>query len=159
MEEKLTEKDRIDFLTQLHIAEYQALTTRASYWIVLQFSLLPVVPIYLALAAQVWESHAIVKEVVIWGTVAGVQLVAIVWVHTLLDMFAIVKYLELYLRPLVKNVVDTNKLFWGYELYLIGKRPTPAVWGEIGIPFLTFIVLVATFVIRFREIGGSLDSV
>jgi hypothetical protein len=29
-------------LLQLHIAEYQALTTRASYWIVLQVGLLPI---------------------------------------------------------------------------------------------------------------------
>jgi hypothetical protein len=107
----------------------------------------------LALAAQVWQSGAIVKEVVIWSTVAGLQLVALVWAHTLLEMFAVVRYIELYLRPLVKRVVDTDRMFWGYELYLINNRSAPALWGEFGIPSLTFIILVITFLIRFREIS------
>ena len=140
-------------LLQLHIAEYQALTTRASYWIVLQFGLLPVIPIYLALAAQVSESGVILKEVVIWGTVAGLQLVALVWAQTALEMFAVVRYIELYLRPLVKSVINTDSVFWGYELYLIKNRPTPALWGEFGVPFLNLIVLVVTFLFRFREIS------
>ncbi|MGA9997667.1 MAG: hypothetical protein WBP93_19790 [Pyrinomonadaceae bacterium] len=140
-------------LVQLHIAEYQALTTRASYWIVLQFGLLPVVPIYLTLAAQVWESGAIVKEAVIWGTVAGLQLLGLVWTQTLIEMYAAVSYIELYLRPLVKSIVDTDRVFWGYELYLIKNRPAPALWGDLGIPSLILIVLVTTFLIRLRVIS------
>lgn len=135
-------------LIQLHIAEYQALTTRASYWIVLQVSLLPIIPVYLALAAQVWQSGVIVKEVVIWATLAGLQTVGIVWTHTVLEQYALVRYIECYLRPLTKKVVHTDT-FWGYEPYMIRSRPIPETFAEPAIAALSSVLLIITCISRY----------
>src|SRR5437868_4189465 len=103
----LTGKESSNALIQLHIAEYQALTTRGSYWIILQASLIPIVPIYLALAVEVWKSGTIVREVVIWIAVAGLQLIGIVWGQTLVEGYNVVRYIECYLRPLIDKEVGT----------------------------------------------------
>jgi hypothetical protein len=134
-------------LIQLHLAEYQALTTRASYWIVLQFSLLPAVPVYIVLAYQAWQSGSIkIKEIVVWSTLAVLQLVAMLWSNTMLEQFAIVKYIECYLRPQIGK-----ELFWGYEPYLVKHRAIKSTWGNYSIPSLGLIVLVIILIPRFHE--------
>ena len=137
-------------LLQLHLAEYQALTTRASYWIVLQVSLVPAVPVYLALAAQVWQAGVIVKGVVVWATLAGLQLIGIVWSQLMLEEYAAVRYIEFYLRPLIKNVVGSD-LFWGYEPYLVKHRLIRQGWGEASISVLGLIVFLITLAARIPE--------
>lgn len=137
-------------IVQLCIAEYQALTTRGSYWIVLQIGLLPVVPVYLVLAVTVWQSGVIIKEVVVWATLLGLQLIALLWAQTMLEQFAIVKYIECYLRMLVETVVPSAH-FWGYEPFLVSHRPMPPLIGFLSIPFLIGVVLIVTVACR---IGG-----
>src|SRR5258708_9039570 len=111
MKKILDEKERSIALNQLHIAEYQALTTRSSYWIILQASLFPAVPIYLALAVQVWSANVMRKEIVVWGALAGLQLIGILWANVLAENYAAVNYIESYLYPLVKKIVRMD-LFW-----------------------------------------------
>src|SRR5258708_2627795 len=123
MKTEITEQEQRIALTQLHIAEYQALTTRSSYWIILQASLLPAVPIYLALASQVVSKNVMRKEIYVWGALAGLQLIAILWANVLAENYAAVNYIERYLRPLAEDTVRTT-LFWGYEPYLTRHRPT-----------------------------------
>src|SRR6266446_9227898 len=65
---------QVGALIQLHTSEYQALSTRASYWIVLQVGLLPLIPLYLAMATQVWQYGPSIKRVVIWTTLGGYKL-------------------------------------------------------------------------------------
>lgn len=149
MEDQLAREEHTVAINQLHIAEYQALTTRASYWIILQASLLPVVPIYLALAVDVWRSDVIIREVVVWVTLAGLQLIGILWANVLAEYYAAVKYIECYLRPLIEKVVNTN-LFWGYEPYLTLHRPTKKYWGEFSIPVLSLGVIVTTCYVRYH---------
>lgn len=147
---ELAKVERDNVLIQLHIAEYQALTSRVSNWLVLQAGLLSLVPIYLALAVQVWSSNVIVQEVVVWLTVIGLFHVGLVWAQTLIEHYTAVRYVECYLRPLIKKIVTTD-LFWGYEPHLISNRPVPAVTWEYSIPFVGLTVLVATFLVRVSQ--------
>src|SRR5438105_2348697 len=133
---------------QVYVAEYQALTTRASYWIILQAGLMPVVPIYLALSIEVWKSNVVRKEIVIWSALAGLQVIALVWSQSLCEQFAAVRYIECYLRPLIRRVVHTD-LFLGYEPYLTKYRPTnPDIWA-ITLPILGSFVLVSACIHRY----------
>lgn len=90
MNSEITDQERRTNLTQLHIAEFQALTTRSSYWIILQAGLLPAVPIYLALACQVWTANVVRKEIVVWGALLGLQLIAMLWANVLAENYAAV---------------------------------------------------------------------
>lgn len=136
-------------LMQLYLAEYQALTTRASYWIVLQFSLLPAVPVYIVLGYQA-SSSIKTKEIVIWATLAVLHLLAILWANTMLEQFSIVKYIECYLRPQIRKGLATDR-FWIYEPYLIKHRPIKPKWGNYSIPALGLIVLAIIIAVRFPE--------
>ena len=136
-------------LIQLHIAEYQALTTRGSYWIVLQVSLLPIIPIYLALAAQMWQSGVILREVVIWMTLAGLQIVGIVWAQTVLEQYALVRYVECYLRPMVEKTMSSAD-FWGYEPHLIKNRAVATAFAEPTVAILCSAFLMITCITRYR---------
>jgi hypothetical protein len=145
-----TEGNSSNALIQLHVAEYQALTTRASYWIVLQISLLPVVPIYLTLAAELWKSNVIIyREIVIWSTVAGLQLIGIVWAHTVVEQFNVVRYIELYLRPLVKQAA-ASEIFWNYEPHLSRHRPAVMQWGGYFITLLSLAIVTITGITRYQ---------
>ncbi len=141
-----TEADANHTLLQLHLAEYQALTTRASYWIVLQYGLMGVVPVYLALGFQAWQS-APVKEVVIWATLAFLQFTGLLWALTMLEQFAIVKYIECYLRPLIRESLAADR-FWGYEPHLVKNRPYSINSGHFIVPAIILLVIVATFATR-----------
>lgn len=135
-------------LVQLHIAEYQAATTRASYWIVLQVGLLPIIPIYLAMAAQVWQYGPVLKEVVVWATIAGVQIIGIVWAQTVVEQYNLVRYVECYLRPLIEAVVHTNE-FWGYEPHLIKRRTIPTSFAEPAVAVISSALLIVTCISRY----------
>jgi hypothetical protein len=150
MDEKFSGKERITILNQLHIAEYQALTTRGSYWIVLQFGLIPVVPIYLTLAVGVWVSNVIIKEVVIWSTLAGLQIIALLWAEALVENYTAVRYIECYLRPRISDGLDTS-MFWGYEPYLVLNRVANAGWFELMLPAVGTIVLIGIFIMRILQ--------
>ena len=162
MKTEMTEQERRVALTQLHIGEYQALTTRSSYWIILQASLLPAVPIYLALAVQVWSANVMRKEIVVWGALAGLQLIALLWANVLAENYAAVNYIERYLRPLAEDTVGAA-LFWGYEPYLTLHRPTKRYQGEVFIPALGVIVFFTTCYVRSStysrwDIGGGIAN-
>ena len=135
-------------LLQLYIAEYQALTTRASYWIVLQVGLLPIIPIYLAMAAQVWQYGPVLKEVVVWATLSGMQIIGIVWAQTIVEQYGLVRYLECYLRPLVEDIVHRS-VFWGYEPYLIKRRTIPTSFAEPAVAIISFALLIITCITRY----------
>lgn len=140
-------------LLQLHIAEYQALTNRASYWIVLQYSLMATVPVQLGIAFGAWQVTEIrAKEAIIWITLALLQFIALLWALTLVEQFSIVMYLECYLRPQIKDALASDKLFFGYEPYLKIHRPYNHYWGHYFIPSLTLIVLVITTAIRYQSL-------
>lgn len=136
-------------LMQLYLAEYEALTTRASYWIVLQFSLLPAVPVYIVLGYQAAGSIK-TKEIVAWATLAVLHLLAILWANTMLEQFSIVKYIECYLRPQIRKGLTTDK-FWIYEPYLIRHRPITPKWGNYSIPGLGLIVITIIITMRLHE--------
>ncbi len=139
-------------LIQLHIAEYEALTTRASYWMVMQFGLLsaaPAIPVLGYYLHQVWSS-AKVKTMVGWTTVAVLQLVAMLWANMMLEQFALVKYIECHLRPQIELLSGSSN-FWLYEPYLVRHRPINPTWGNYSMAGATAVVLIVFVLVRFSE--------
>ena len=140
-QENLTE-DQKTKLIGLHLAEYQALTTRASYWMVLQISLLPAVPVYILLTYQAYQvsNSSRAKQLLIWSTLAVLHLVALLWTNMMLEQFALVRYIECYLRPRIKDAINTHR-FWLYEPYLVKHRPINPSVGNYSIAILSFVVM------------------
>jgi len=123
-------------LLELHLAEYEALMTRNTYLMAIQFTLWPVVGIVLALVAQLWTSGTIKIEsrLLIWIAEAGLFLVANNWADTLWEIYNNVTYIEHELRRWVSAELGSSAAFWGYERYLAAQRGLkPALW-ELALP-------------------------
>ena len=132
-------------MLQLHLAEYQALTTRNTYWITLQFALWPILLIYFALVAQVWNSMA--RGLLVWGSGLVTQTVVLTLYWTGFEQYNNIRYIERELRPLVNKLVG-NRQFWRYERYLKPQRTSWYMLGECAPSLLTFIGLVVVARLR-----------
>lgn len=133
------------YLIQLHIAEYQALTTRNTYWMTMQFALFPMLLLFMALVAQLWNSldHA----VLLWGSALVAQLIVVVWYQAGWEQYNNVRYMERELRPSITNLLRENE-FWKYELYLRQQRSRILVWWEYPASFSSFVVLLVIAQLR-----------
>jgi hypothetical protein len=64
---------------QLHLAEYEALMTRSSYLLQVQYAFWPVALVILAVAAQIWSSDKAHRWLLVWSTLIMSMVIAIVW--------------------------------------------------------------------------------
>jgi hypothetical protein len=132
-------------LLQLHLAEYQALTNRCTYWISLQFAVFSILLVYLGLVAQVWNS--LNRAFLIWGSALVVEIVAVLWSQLLSEQYLAIHYLERELRPLIERLVK-GKSFWGYEPYLARQRGTRHIWWEFSMVLPMLLVIIAITLVR-----------
>lgn len=133
-------------LTNLHIAEYEALMTRNSYLMTLQYSLLPAAVLIITLFVPMWSAgKRDQNEMLIWAIYALLLIVGIVWTDTLWEIYNNVWYMERELKPLISHLCGSTA-FWGYERHLGRLRgPKPALW-ELAQPVLAGLLFaVAVF--------------
>jgi hypothetical protein len=137
-------------LIQLHIAEYAALTTRASYWMVMQFGLLTAAPAIPVLGVYLHQmmSSAKAKSLVAWTTFVVLQVVGMLWANMMLEQFALVKYTECLLRRRIEALCQSAD-FWLYEPYLVRHRPVNPRWGNYCMVGAAIFVLAAFVLARF----------
>jgi hypothetical protein len=129
MERRTTKPDE-SHLRELHIAEWNALMTRNTYLVTIQFSLWPVLVIFLTLASQVWgqlpkEAAPTVLDqnhrILIWAILAAIQMIGVGWVQLIWEQLSNIRYLEKNVRPfLVRTGLEPR--FWLYEAYLVLER-------------------------------------
>ncbi len=103
----------------LHIAEYEALMTRNTYLVTLQFSLWPILLLFFTLLAQIWNS--IDHGILIWSTGVALQLIGAAWVQLIWEQLNNIQYLESKVRPLIAASMHGSR-FWQYESYLAYYR-------------------------------------
>jgi len=133
-------------LLQVHLAEYQAITNRCTYLMAIQYGILPMPLIFLAVVAQIWDSFN--QGFLTWVSLFILQIMVIIWASLLLEQYKAVDYLEKELRALVKSIVK-EKLFWQYEPYLARLRGTKPLWNEFIMPFTDLVAIVAVSIFRF----------
>jgi hypothetical protein len=154
----LTEEEIYKAIIQLHIAEYEAVNTRATYRIILQAGLLSLIPVFLTLGVQVYKSDVIIKPVAIWGTVLSLHIVGYVWAQTLADHYDAVKYVECFLRSRIGELGIKENMFWGYEPHLTWKRPMSSSSWTYPVPVIGIFVFIITCIYRYKQ-GLSLWDV
>ena len=133
-------------LLQVHLAEYQALTTRCTYWLVVEYGFYSVLAIYVALVGQIWNtmSHALLA----WGSGVVVQLIELVWLATVVERYRATRYIERELRAMVRSLVEADS-FWGYESHLARMRGAGnTLWAEYMPVVLTLVGLVLIAFLR-----------
>lgn len=137
-------------LVQLHIAEYTALTTRGTYWITLQKSLIPASFLLLTLFAQLWTiipDHA----ALIWLAVIALEALCLLWYELLGELYKVILYIETNVKgPLTSIVLSTG--FWNYEADLAKQREAKPVWWEWLYAVCVWLALMGiVFLRRFQE--------
>jgi hypothetical protein len=128
---------------QLHIAEYNALTTRSSYYIVIAASLYPILILVISGILALWNS--VTHVLIVWSAVFAVQAFSFAMIDNARWQYENIYYIEKILRPLVDALVG-KIAFWTYEQILSqqrGKTPqwwecTPAMWGGVAIVAASF---------------------
>jgi hypothetical protein len=141
---------RISSLIQLHTAEYEALTTKNTYLVTVQYSLGTILVLWFALVAQIYAAFN--PKVLIWASALVPQLIVLVFMAALIEIYGNTCYIERYLRPAITQLVRPDP-FWTYEEHAIKYRAfVPLAWEWW--PF-AFCILVNTTVgvLRWRLIG------
>jgi hypothetical protein len=152
VENRADERD-VDSLVQLHVAEYNALTTRCTYRIYFQFSIWGILLIYLPLIGLAWNGgmdHAFI----LWVSALVAQGAVLAWQENLIEIYRSIEYIEQVQRPLLTDLLP-GKQFWEYERYLAKDRPNRAVWWEYLFPLLALVAVVGVAVFRMLELKAS----
>ena len=152
-------ENHIDSIIQIHIAEYNALTTRSTYFINIQNILLTALIAWIIFVASIWKSNC--ENTLIWILLLGSQLIAIINANFSYEHYTIIKYIEKELKPKISDLINQN-WFWNYEIFLKEARSTNMRhYGVILLEFLAVvllgILLIAIIVYLFRK-WTNLDS-
>jgi len=139
MDQPVRNTENTDRLLAAHLAEYNALTNRCTYWIALQYGLWPLLGIFLALVTQVWNvfNHSLL----VWGSAFIAQMIMLAYNQTLREIYNAVRYIEREGRQAVQALVGKESI-WRYESYYAAQPIRRWPW-EYTFPVLLFVALVA----------------
>jgi hypothetical protein len=134
---------------QLHIAEYQALTTRITYWIPIQYSLGGAIIFTLFNFAQSGANHA-PSGIFIWATVIAIEFYAAAYCFVLFEIMTDSDYIENKLSERVKKNLPGVKEFWGNQRF----RKVNRIYSPIGlyIPLILGCIIPPYVALFFRPV-------
>jgi hypothetical protein len=137
----------------LHIAEYNALTTRSTYFINIQFVLLTALIAWIIVIGNIWNTK--LEYLLNWALLIGAQLLGIINAIMIWESYCIISYIENDLKPKICNIIK-NKTLWGYEPFLLKLREKKQT--KISMIFIDFfgtimagIIIIATVIYRFHN--------
>jgi hypothetical protein len=116
----------LQWTMQVQLAEYQAVTTRITYWITLQFSVVPITGGALLLLTGTGKLFP--PAFTIWAAAAIIEIGIGAYFYTLYEMMSNAQYLECELAGRVRRVLPDAPV-WQYELYKKGNH----VYSPAGI--------------------------
>lgn len=142
---------------QLHIAEYNALTTRCTYFTNIQNVLLTAVVIWVT-AGLLVSWHYEPAYVFRWGILFGMQVLGIISAELFNEENKIIRYLESELKPLLADLIG-NKAFWNYQFFIKKQRSDKyEVWEFTGV-LIAVAVSALIAITRVSEGWGIGDFV
>jgi hypothetical protein len=143
---KEDKSDVVGILIQLHIAEYNSLTTRCTNFTYIINAVLSLIVVWLTAMIGLWISKPQLN-IIPWGALLGSQIFGIIFATLVYEQYNMVRYIEGYLRPEIEKLVN-NKIFWYYESFLISQRKdTYKIW-EFSSAIATAIFIIALAIVR-----------
>jgi hypothetical protein len=136
----------------VHLAEYQALTTRITYWISILYISYSVMAVLLAFIVQQWSkgNHA---SILLRGSFAF-ELVVWAWVQACWEMSNIALFLETKLKPKIAHLLFVkSKSFLSWDAYIARQRSQGFDKFEsrqslLVLLLLTVVILVGPFLVK-----------
>ncbi|MFL6237301.1 MAG: hypothetical protein ACJ76N_29515 [Thermoanaerobaculia bacterium] len=161
-------------LLQVHLAEYQAITTRNTYWLTLQYALFPILGAAVAVLAQMWNQFgndpsfgSLPHRIIIWLVIAFANVIMIAHTEVGWESYDNVVYLERKLRPKIISLTegadeDSEEAPLGYETYkgnLRGKGPkfweVPAPIVSVGLLIAVLFLFCAVYHWTWTDVGAA----
>lgn len=131
---------RARLTADIHLAEYQAIENRLTYWVTLQYAIYSVAILLLLGIVQYLKGN-----VQIWAGAAFLLFIAWAWFQTGCEMFMCVIYIEEWLRLGLQDLTHNDEIFWQFEPFMNAIRSRGFVWFEwrLGLlpPFLLAVVV------------------
>jgi len=112
---------------QLHIAEYQTLTSRNTYYIYIASSIWPMLILLFVLVVPLWNTAT--SMYILWFMSIATEFVLFMWAENSYLQYENIYYIEYKLRPLIARQLPKEQ-FWMYEGYLADKRKKDIQWWE-----------------------------
>jgi hypothetical protein len=146
-------------LLQLHLAEYEALTTRCTYFIAIHVGLWGVIVGIGTFVYQEWLRTP--NALAVWLGFTAIQAILQLWVTILEEQYLAVSYIENQLRHQVMAAVPglPARSFWRYEAVMSLRRMHENWWGEWIAPCVLAVVLAFFCFWRRTELLQSLESI
>jgi hypothetical protein len=139
--------ERAITLLNLHIAEYQSLTMRNTYWITMQYALWPILLLILAFGAQIY--WAFDPRILPWAIALLVQVMIVAFFTSMVEQYTNVRYLERRLRPRVQALIGETS-FWEYEKHNRGGGGYHPWWTEYWPLGLGIVAISLAVIARCR---------
>jgi len=120
--------DRQSSLLNCHLFEYNALTTRITYWVSLQYATYTIAAAFLGFVAQGWGTVS--RSVLAWACALVLELLAWAMLQTTWEICSTVAYIEKELKPRVQDLIKDkdlkppmqalikDELLWAFEPYI-----------------------------------------
>jgi len=138
-----------------HIAEYEMVTTRNTYFITLTNALFPTLFIALALIAQL--TTQIGMHPALWAATAITQFITVFIFAFASESYRNVLYLEQELRPTVLLALRQDRV-WCYEDYLQRQRKLKKwVWDQTYLTLGLPLIVIAVAVVSLRDDWKTAD--
>src|ERR1017187_2268802 len=138
----------------VHLAEYNALTMRNTYWITLQYAGYAIAGAYVGFAVQ--ARNTVPFDTLWWGSAMGPFLLGWGILQIQYEIFNNVEYMETRLKPKIMKLVG-GQACWDYEPFLAQRRAQGFVRFEwkygLLVVFIFVLILIAALIIWTIEIG------
>jgi hypothetical protein len=138
----------------LHIAEYNAITTRCTNFTYIQNVVLSLIVIWITAMIGFWIAHPD-SYYISWGALLGAQAFGIIFAALVYEQYNMVRYIESYLRPIIIRFVK-NDTIWFYESFLITQRKDAYKIWEFSSVIITGILIIVLAIIRIPWKLGDL---
>jgi hypothetical protein len=130
----------------LHISEYNALTTRHTYYINMQIGLLAAGIGAGLIVVSIWKENY--SFIFIWGLILIWQIINFLFVFNVYDSYRIVAYIESVLKPKIRDLIN-NSNFWEYETVLSKNRGMGHRFLELSNVLVIFLIILFGVLYRF----------
>jgi len=141
-----------EVLVQLHLAEFNALTTRNNNWVAIQVGIWTLILLYITVASTVWafnwQAKGDFEPYIIWASGLIIQLALLILYFTIQEVYRNVYYIEHELRELIQPLAGNNA-FWQYERFLAIDTKRKPAWTDASATVGFLGAFVAATLIRY----------
>jgi len=138
-------------LLQLHIAEYQMLTNRSTYYIYISTTIWSILLLFFAVMVSVHQLGHVGLFRSVWLICFVAEFSFFAWIDNSLSQYHNIYYIEHRLRPLIFALTNENH-FWLHEHYLAEGRKGKILWWEAYALWASPIVLCVATALRIYAI-------